>query len=259
MRAAICCAWMLGASLPALAQTATDRPLDVQPVAVEPARLDDLGFPQLVRDTFRDFGRLPSTGTLAWLGVGGTAAAFAYSADRKVSERWASSEYLDELSEPGHAIGGAPVQFGSALVLYIVGRATNRYKAARVGADLIQAQAVAAVLTTAVKVAVQRTRPDGAPLSFPSGHTSVSFASSTILHRHFGWKVGVPAYGLATLVAVSRIQTKRHYPSDVVFGATLGVLSARTVTIGSGKARFAVAPMPTEGGAGVSFTLVAAQ
>ena len=34
---------------------------------------------------------------------------------------------------------------------------------------------------------------------------------------------------------------KRHYLSDVAFGAAIGIMAGRTVTIGRGEARFAVA------------------
>ena len=72
--------------------------------------------------------------------------------------------------------------------------------------------------------------------------------------RDLGWKVGLPAFGVATYVAASRIQEKRHFLSDVAFGAAIGIVAGRTVTIGRGETRFAVAPMATPGGGGVSFT-----
>jgi membrane-associated phospholipid phosphatase len=114
-------------------------------------------------------------------------------------------------------------------------------------------------ITAAVKLSVRRGRPDGTEFSFPSGHSSVSFASATVLHRHFGWKVGAPAYAVATYVAASRIQEKRHFLSDVVFGAAVGIAAGRTVTIGRGDTRFALAPMASAGGAGVSFTWLGQQ
>jgi membrane-associated phospholipid phosphatase len=107
-----------------------------------------------------------------------------------------------------------------------------------------------------VKVAVQRTRPDGTSYSFPSGHAASSFASATVLQQHFGWKAGIPAYAVASYVAASRIQDNRHYLSDVVFGATIGLVAGRTVTIGRGDAKFAVTPLAAPGGAGVGLTLV---
>ena len=105
-------------------------------------------------------------------------------------------------------------------------------------------------------MAVGRQRPDGTGYSFPSGHSSVTFATATVLQRNFGWKVGIPAYGLAAYVAASRVQVERHFLSDVTFGAALGIVAGRSVTIGRGDARFAVSPAVVPGGAGISFTLL---
>ena len=80
--------------------------------------------------------------------------------------------------------------------------------------------------------------------------------AGTVLQRHYGWKAGGLAYGVATYVAASRIQDKRHFLSDVAFGAAIGIAAGRTVTIGVGDNRFAVAPTVTRGGGGVSFSLV---
>jgi len=102
----------------------------------------------------------------------------------------------------------------------------------------------------------RRTRPDGTRYSFPSGHASTAFATATVLQRHLGWKAGIPAYSLATYVAASRVESRRHYLSDVAFGAALGVVAGRTVTIGRGEARFAVSPAVALGGGGVTFTWV---
>ena len=88
---------------------------------------------------------------------------------------------------------------------------------------------------------------DGTEFSFPSGHSAATFASATVLQRHFGWKVGVPAFAVASYVAASRVQEKRHFLSDVAFGATLGIIAGRTVTVGRGEARFAVSPMADTG------------
>ena len=59
---------------------------------------------------------------------------------------------------------------------------------------------------------------------------------------------------VAAYVAASRVHEKRHFVSDVSFGAVLGIVAGRTVTVGRGDARFAVGPMATPGGGGVAFT-----
>src|SRR5262249_45681252 len=66
--------------------------------------------------------------------------------------------------------------------------------------------------------------------SFPSGHAADTFAVATALERHLGWKGAVPAYAFSSYVAMSRLHDNRHFLSDVVFGATVGIIAGRTVT-----------------------------
>lgn len=85
-----------------------------------------------------------------------------------------------------------------------------------------------AVCTEALKRLTHRQRPDGSNYrSFPSGHTSSSFAVAAVLQQYYGLGVGLPAYGLATLSGLARMQSHRHYLSDVLFGAGLGILFGR--------------------------------
>ncbi len=59
--------------------------------------------------------------------------------------------------------------------------------------------------------------------SFPSGHTSASFATATSLSLAFPkWYVIAPSFAWASAVGYSRIRMGVHYPSDVLAGAILG-------------------------------------
>ena len=181
----------------------------------------------------------------------------AHTGDARVNSSLASR--ANGTFKAGTVIGGMPIQLGGALATYTVGRITHSPRVTSVGADLFQAQVLAQAMTQGIKMATRRTRPDGTSLSFPSGHTSSAFASATVLQRHFGWKAGVPAYALATYVATSRMEQNRHFLSDVTFGAVLGIVAGRTVTVGRGDARFAIAPVATSGGGAVAFTWVGRQ
>lgn len=256
----LACACLIATGVPAFGQVALSPAASEAP---ELERHDTLaagpsgpGFGVLFEETIRDFGRLRSKETVAWLGLGAVAATLAHSVDRSTSNGLSSARGLDATFGPGKDLGGARVQFGSALATFLVGKATHSAKISQVGADLFGAQIVSQALTAGIKLSVRRTRPDGTGFSFPSGHTATSFASATVLQRHFGWKVGVPAYGLAAYVATSRIQEKRHFLSDVAFGAAIGILAGRSVTVGRGDAQFAVAPAVAAGGGGISFTWV---
>jgi membrane-associated phospholipid phosphatase len=203
-----------------------------------------------------DFKNFPSRQTVALLGFGLSAAMVGHSVDRPVTATMSRPPALGSALEPGNVIGGFQFQLGGALATYTVGRITKNPRVAMVGADLIRAHILSQTVTGAVKVAASRTRPDGTNLSFPSGHTSASFASAAVLQRHFGWKVGIPAMGVASYVAAARIHEKRHFLSDVAFGAAIGLAAGRTVTIGHGRGQFAMSPAVAPGGGGVAFTWV---
>ncbi len=205
---------------------------------------------------FDDFRAIPTRDNLIIAGVGGLAAGALHPADSHVSRTMSGSARLSPVFTSGDTIGGAAVQIAAAIGTQAIGRATGSPRVSAVGADLLRAQIVAQTVTQGIKLSAGRTRPDGTQFSFPSGHSASSFATATVLQRHFGWKAGVPAYALATYVAGSRVQVKRHYLSDVTFGATIGIIAGRAVTVGRGDARFAVGPSVVPGGTGVNFTWV---
>jgi membrane-associated phospholipid phosphatase len=209
------------------------------------------------RDLFtpiRDFKQMVRRPDAAVLGVGAVGAFMVRPFDGPSASNWNSG--MSKVLGPGEIVGGAPMQSTAAVATYVVGRVIRKPRVAEVGADLVRAQMLTQMTTQLIKFSTQRTRPDGTSLSFPSGHTSSSFATATVLQQHFGWKAGVPAYAMATWVAASRVQKDRHFVSDVVAGATLGILAGKTVTVGRGQGRFSVSPMAAPGGLGVSFTHV---
>lgn len=97
-------------------------------------------------------------------------------------------------------------------------------------AILIKGQALNLGLVYILKKSLKETRPDGTAFSFPSGHTANVFAGATMLSIEYGqnhkW-VPYAAYGVATTVGVMRMANNKHYISDVLFGAGLGILSMK--------------------------------
>lgn len=74
-------------------------------------------------------------------------------------------------------------------------------------------------------------RPDGSNrYSFPSGHTAQAFAAATFLSEEykdrFKWMPYV-SYGMASTVGMMRIANNKHYISDVLLGAGIGILSMK--------------------------------
>ena len=87
-------------------------------------------------------------------------------------------------------------------------------------------------LALAFAIGVARHRPFETQLgppssthSFPSGHAATSFACATVLSFYVP-RYRVACFGLAALVALSRVYNGMHYPTDVLAGALLGVLIA---------------------------------
>ena len=213
-----------------------------------------LPFTGLFSATLGDLKNLPTKEHAAILGIGGAVAAASHPADRMVTDRFSGATQLEETFEHGAIVGGLPAQLGAAFATYGLGRALKNDCVAAVGGELVRAQLISHLLMYGIKGTVQRSRPEGGGFSFPSGHTTSAFASATVLQRHFGWKIGLPAYGAATYVAASRVQGKRHYLSDVAFGAALGIVAGRTVSMGGHKMEFG--PIATELGPAAGFTLV---
>lgn len=98
------------------------------------------------------------------------------------------------------------------------------------------------LITTGMKYAVSRQRPyDQYPddivkrtnehsFSFPSGHTSVAFATATALTLSTKkWYVAVPSYIYACGVGYSRMRLGVHFPTDVLGGMVIGIGSSLLV------------------------------
>jgi hypothetical protein len=199
-----------------------------------------------------DTRRLFTTKTPALILAAGGAAAFAvHPADHQSVNTLSTSGNFEEFLDGGADTGDGTVQGLAAVGVYALGYAIGNERTKEVGTSLVEAQLINLFITTGVKYAVNRERPDGGRYSFPSGHSSATFVTADVLAQQFGWRVAIPAYAGAVYVATSRLAEKQHYLSDVVFGAAVGLASARTLEIHAHGHRFTVTPAPLPGGAGV--------
>ncbi|HCM75403.1 MAG TPA: PAP2 family protein [Cytophagales bacterium] len=98
---------------------------------------------------------------------------------------------------------------------------------------LVKSELLTSAIVFSVKNATRIPRPDtGIPNSFPSGHTAQAFVAATFMHKEYGklYPVySVLAYGVATSVGVLRIMNNRHWSTDVLVGAGVGMLSTNLV------------------------------
>lgn len=172
--------------------------------------------------------------------------------DRRISQELSaqskSHSALRQSASVASAIGGAgPVVV--SVGAYLTGTLSGRPRLAAIGREATTAVLAASALTLLSKGVIGRERPvdgagdpdvfhlghgfsGGASGSFPSGHTSASFALATVLlaetpadRPHLRWAVGGAAFGAATLVGAARVYGGQHWTSDVISGAALGVVS----------------------------------
>jgi len=206
------------------------------------------GFRGFVGDVFHDYWNFVDSMENARLATaGGVLAATTHFGDHHFSEE-ASPEATPLAMQPGATYGNLAFQFPLAVTWWIVGHVAGSDRGADAGRDLLRAQISGVSWAYLLKYSVNRTRPNGDPRSFPSGHATAAFATATVLQEHYGWKFGVPAYALAAYVAAERVTQKKHWPSDVVFGAALGTMSGRTVTLHVRRQRLNVRPQAVPGG-----------
>jgi membrane-associated phospholipid phosphatase len=188
--------------------------------------------------------------------LGGFAgAAVAHRSDASVAAWVLKQPSSSSAASVGNTIGGGWIQAGAAVGTWAAGALSHDHAVERVGADLIRAQVLNEVITESLKVAVNRDRPNGGHDSFPSGHTSATFATAAILQSDFGWGAGAAAYALGGFVAWSRVRSNNHWLSDVVSGGVIGILSGRAVARGHHGSNWAVTPVKTAGGGGVYVTI----
>lgn len=90
-------------------------------------------------------------------------------------------------------------------------------------------QGLALGITYLLKYTVRAKRPSGGSYSFPSGHTAHVFASAGVLYSAFKDKnkmLALSGYLPAITTAIFRVSRDKHWVSDVVFGAGLGILAS---------------------------------
>jgi membrane-associated phospholipid phosphatase len=98
-------------------------------------------------------------------------------------------------------------------------------------AILLKGELMVGGLTALLKNTTHQLRPDNSTYnSFPSGHTAQAFAAATFLSEEYKDRIRwmpYAAYSLATGVGMMRMANNRHYISDVLVGAGLGILSMK--------------------------------
>lgn len=172
-----------------------------------------------------------------WLLFGGAAAAL-IATDHKVENDLSAHGSLVSNSTAVSRIGAVYTVLPTLAGLYIVGALTDNAKARETSLLSGEAALDGLIVVEGLKLAVRRSRPlehegqffDGGA-SFPSGHTVAVWSIASVVSSEYNKTIFVPiaAYSLASLVSVSRITARQHFPSDVVIGAGIGWFTGRYV------------------------------
>jgi membrane-associated phospholipid phosphatase len=157
--------------------------------------------------------------------------------------------HLSSVGRVYDRIGPSNVVLGAAGVLAAGGLLTDNSKHVRTSIRMMEAVLFTQLITGALKETIGRARPftgDGpthaelmelefvnghAQRSMPSGHTSKIFAAASVVaHQYDSWWVKVPVYATAASAGIQRIESGKHWFSDVVVGAALGYFVGATLT-----------------------------
>lgn len=97
---------------------------------------------------------------------------------------------------------------------------------------LLISELTTSLITGSLKRLTHSTRPNGNPLAFPSGHTSQAFTGATVLFQEtkdYCLPLAYSGYLFSTATAALRVTNNKHWVSDVLAGAGIGILVTNLV------------------------------
>ena len=135
---------------------------------------------------------------------------------------------------------GVAALAGGAGGMFLMGHVRHNKHWSETGFLAGEAAINSLVATEGLKYSLRRDRPligDGGGAffqsggtSFPSEHSAAAWAvAGVVAHEYPGPFTKIMAYGLASLVSVSRVKAEQHFPSDVLVGAVIGELVAQNI------------------------------
>lgn len=209
----------------------------------------------------------------ARFGAGVAVVAAVYAADEHLYDQLQRhrTSFTDDFARVITPFGGGRAMQLSALLI-VTGAVSNNTRMRDAGRDSLEAEILAAgIVTPLLKRGFGRARPiqdEGAhsfhPFSsdhesFPSGHATNAFALATAIAGHYdGWVVPTLVYTVASGVAVSRVNDRAHFPSDVIADALIGRAVAKGVVYRHqhGKTATTITPAMIDGRPGFAVRIV---
>lgn len=170
----------------------------------------------------------------------------------KKRESFADAKPLGNFGFLGDYIGYGPLNLGYIAWASWYGHHYQDQEMLKNAEVMARASLYASGLTLGLKSTISERRP-GYPddhHSFPSGHSSASFAFASVITARHGWYYGSLAYALAGFIAVSRVNDDFHYLHDILAGITIGASYGWGVHYNAqnnNRFIFALTPMPNRG------------
>ncbi len=140
--------------------------------------------------------------------------------------------------------GNLYYQLGITGSVYAIGLISDSKKLRNTARLTLESFLVSGLITTVLKSIIGRARPyakegnqsyhwfqtNDAYLSFPSGHSTIAFAASTVFANQLDtWWGDILFYGLASGTAYARMHKDAHWFSDILLGGGIGYLSAKAI------------------------------
>ena len=167
-----------------------------------------------------------------WLVPLGVSTAGLIATDRRTAGALHDNRLRLNISRDVSYLGSGYGTGAVAAAFYLVGRKTGNARARETGILGAEALIDSGIVAAVLKSATQRRRPRAKEpgdffeggLSFPSGHTVAAWSLATVVANEYrnNHLVQVSAYGLATIVSMSRFTGRNHFLSDVLVGSAIG-------------------------------------
>lgn len=155
--------------------------------------------------------------------------------DNEVFDKWEIYEVRNKMFPHFHTHADNYIQFAPIVAVYALGAfgLKGQHNVLNQTALIVKSEILMGAVVFALKRLSAVDRPGTeTDSSFPSGHTAQAFAAATILHREFGtdhpW-ISVLGYTAAGGVGILRVLNSKHWISDVLVGAGVGILSTNLV------------------------------
>ena len=175
-----------------------------------------------------------------WWGIFGLGTAALITEDRRISNSIGYGTTQVSFSKNVSRIGAGYTTGPLAAGFYFYGKWKDDAKARETGALAAETLLDSTIIVNLLKLAAGRERPSlagskgrffKADDSFPSGHAIMTWSfASLVAHEYAPGKVTpILAYGLASVVSVSRFTAQKHFASDILVGGAMGWFIGRYV------------------------------